>query len=97
MKMSNDMQNCIDHCLRCYQICLGTAMTHCQGSGGRGRCAAALSAYDGLLRNVPYGRAFYASRFASPWARLRGVRRDMRRMRQGLRAHRRDGRLRGSM
>jgi hypothetical protein len=29
MKMSEDMQNCIDNCLRCYQTCLGMAMTHC--------------------------------------------------------------------
>ena len=28
MKMSKEMQLCIDSCLRCYQTCLGTAMTH---------------------------------------------------------------------
>ena len=35
MKMSKDMQNCIDNCLRCYQTCLGMAMTHCLETGGK--------------------------------------------------------------
>src|SRR5882762_1824171 len=35
MKMSKDMQKCIDDCLRCYQTCLGTAMTHCLETGGK--------------------------------------------------------------
>lgn len=34
MTMSKDMQSCIDECLRCYQMCLGTAMTHCLEAGG---------------------------------------------------------------
>lgn len=34
MKMSKEMQACVDECLRCYQICLGTAMTHCLEAGG---------------------------------------------------------------
>ncbi|MBN9049411.1 MAG: four-helix bundle copper-binding protein [Rhizobiales bacterium] len=28
------MQVCIDECLRCYQACLGMAMTHCLEVGG---------------------------------------------------------------
>ncbi len=32
--LSSDMQRCIDACLRCYQICLSTAMTHCLERGG---------------------------------------------------------------
>ncbi len=35
MKTSKEMQACIDECLRCYQMCLGTAMTHCLESGGK--------------------------------------------------------------
>ncbi len=34
MKTSKEMQACIDECLRCYRICLGTAMTHCLEAGG---------------------------------------------------------------
>ena len=33
--MSKGMQACIDECLRCYQACLGTAMTHCLETGGK--------------------------------------------------------------
>ncbi len=33
--MSKDMQACIDECLRCYQTCLGTAMTPCLETGGK--------------------------------------------------------------
>ncbi len=33
--MSKDMQNCIRECLRCYQTCLGSAMTHCLEAGGK--------------------------------------------------------------
>jgi hypothetical protein len=35
MKMSKDMQSCIDNCLHCYQMCLGMAMTHCLETGGK--------------------------------------------------------------
>src|SRR5687768_8425391 len=28
------MRACIDECLRCYQVCLGMAMTHCLEEGG---------------------------------------------------------------
>ena len=34
-QMSTDMQACIDECLRCYQICLGSAMTHALETGGK--------------------------------------------------------------
>jgi hypothetical protein len=34
-QMSKEMQSCIDECLRCYQVCLGTAMTHCLETGGK--------------------------------------------------------------
>ncbi|MBR0967183.1 four-helix bundle copper-binding protein [Bradyrhizobium diazoefficiens] len=34
MKTSKEMQACIDECLRCYRMCLGTAMTHCLEAGG---------------------------------------------------------------
>ncbi|GCC46756.1 hypothetical protein chiPu_0030944 [Chiloscyllium punctatum] len=52
---------------------------------------------DGVCRDMPNCGALHASQFASPCARLRGVRRDLHRMRQGLRARRRDGRLRDGM
>jgi hypothetical protein len=29
------MQECIDHCLRCYQTCLFMAMNHCLELGGK--------------------------------------------------------------
>jgi hypothetical protein len=32
--MSREMQSCINECLNCYQVCLGTAMTHCLEKGG---------------------------------------------------------------
>ena len=34
-QLSKDMKACIEECLRCYQACLGTAMTHCLESGGK--------------------------------------------------------------
>lgn len=34
-QISTDMQACIDECLRCYQICLGSAMTHALETGGK--------------------------------------------------------------
>src|SRR5215218_7708360 len=34
-QMSAEMRSCIDECLRCYQTCLGTAMTHCLEQGGK--------------------------------------------------------------
>lgn len=34
-QMSQDMQRCIDACLRCYQACVGDAMTHCLETGGK--------------------------------------------------------------
>lgn len=33
--VSKEMQSCIDQCLRCYQTCLGMAMTHCLEAGGK--------------------------------------------------------------
>jgi hypothetical protein len=33
-QMSKEMNACIDECLNCYKICLGTAMTHCLEQGG---------------------------------------------------------------
>ena len=33
--MSNEMQSCIDECLRCYQTCLGMASNHCLPAGGK--------------------------------------------------------------
>jgi hypothetical protein len=33
-QISKAMQSCIQECLSCYQICLGTAMTHCLETGG---------------------------------------------------------------
>jgi hypothetical protein len=32
---SPEMQSCIDACLRCYQTCIGMAMSHCLERGGR--------------------------------------------------------------
>jgi hypothetical protein len=34
-QMSAEMKACIEACLRCYQVCLGTAMTHCLQMGGK--------------------------------------------------------------
>jgi hypothetical protein len=34
-KMSSDKQSCIQACLNCYSICLGTAMHHCLETGGK--------------------------------------------------------------
>ena len=34
-QMSQEMRRCIDKCLHCYQVCLGTAMTHCLEQGGK--------------------------------------------------------------
>jgi len=33
--LSKEMQSCVEACLRCYQTCLGTAMTHCLEAGGK--------------------------------------------------------------
>jgi len=33
--MPENMRECIEQCLSCYQVCLGTAMTHCLHAGGR--------------------------------------------------------------
>jgi hypothetical protein len=33
--MSQELRSCINECLSCYQICLGTAMTHCLHAGGK--------------------------------------------------------------
>lgn len=30
-----DMQQCIEHCLDCYQTCFGEAMQHCLPTGGK--------------------------------------------------------------
>lgn len=35
MKISEEMRACVDECLNCYKVCLGTAMTHCLESGGK--------------------------------------------------------------
>jgi hypothetical protein len=34
-QISKEMQSCIDQCLTCYKMCLGTAMTHCLEMGGK--------------------------------------------------------------
>lgn len=33
-RISAKMQDCIDECLRCYQVCLRMAMNHCLETGG---------------------------------------------------------------
>lgn len=33
--MNTEMKSCIEACLRCYQACLGSAMTHCLEAGGK--------------------------------------------------------------
>ena len=33
--MNNDMQACIDACIKCYQTCLSTALHHCLEAGGK--------------------------------------------------------------
>lgn len=32
---TNQMQDCIEECLRCYRSCFGMAMTHCLERGGK--------------------------------------------------------------
>jgi hypothetical protein len=34
-RLTREMQACIDECLRCYAVCLGTAMGHCLETGGK--------------------------------------------------------------
>ncbi|NKF32416.1 four-helix bundle copper-binding protein, partial [Pseudomonas sp. BGM005] len=34
-EMDPTMQKCIDDCLRCYGVCLRTAMSHCLEAGGK--------------------------------------------------------------
>jgi hypothetical protein len=34
-QLSQDMQNCIDECLQCYQTCTREAMNHCLETGGK--------------------------------------------------------------
>ena len=33
--MDPAMRSCIDECLSCYRVCLGTAMSHCLETGGK--------------------------------------------------------------
>lgn len=33
--LSVDMKACVEACLRCYSVCLGSAMNHCLESGGK--------------------------------------------------------------
>jgi len=33
-QISHDTRHCIEECLRCYQACVGSAMTHCLEQGG---------------------------------------------------------------
>jgi hypothetical protein len=33
--ISKAMQSCVEECLACYRVCLGTAMTHCLETGGK--------------------------------------------------------------
>lgn len=33
-QLSREMQSCVDECLRCYAVCLQTAMNHCLEVGG---------------------------------------------------------------
>jgi hypothetical protein len=33
--MTQQMRSCIKECLACYEMCLGTAMTHCLEAGSR--------------------------------------------------------------
>ncbi len=35
MAQSDEMNRCIEACLNCYQICLGTAKNHCLEAGGK--------------------------------------------------------------
>lgn len=35
MAYTEDMTRCIELCMSCYQICLGTAMNHCLQTGGK--------------------------------------------------------------
>lgn len=32
--LSDEMKACVEECLRCYSVCLGTAMHHCLEAGG---------------------------------------------------------------
>jgi hypothetical protein len=33
-QLSAEIESCVDECLRCYKVCLGTAMHHCLETGG---------------------------------------------------------------
>jgi hypothetical protein len=34
-QISKEVQTCIEECLSCYRVCLGTAMPHCLETGGK--------------------------------------------------------------
>jgi hypothetical protein len=35
MALSREMSRCIEVCLECYKVCLGTGMNHCLETGGK--------------------------------------------------------------
>jgi hypothetical protein len=95
-QISQEMRACIDECLRCYQTCLGTAMTHCLEQGGKHtepehfRLMMACfeicrTAAHFMLIGTPHHKHT---------CRERG---DLRGMRQGLRAGRRHAGMRGRL
>ena len=49
--MNDPMRSCVDECLRFYQTCLGTAMTHCLEIGGK-HVEPAFQAFDGHFRLI---------------------------------------------
>lgn len=34
-KISPELRSCIDSCIKCYEVCLNTSMSHCLESGGK--------------------------------------------------------------
>jgi hypothetical protein len=88
MALSPEMQKCIDICLDCHKTCLGMAMNHCLETGGEH----AAPAHFRLM--MACAGALHADLVAPPQAYLPGMRGDLRRVREGVRAARWDGGMR---
>lgn len=91
---NQQMQQCIEHCLRCYQTCLHEAMNHCLEAGGKHVGTEAFPTHDRLCRTVPHGCPLHAEQQRNAWTCLRRVRRGVRGLRAKLQPSRRYGRVR---
>lgn len=74
--VSAEMESCVNECLRCDSICLGTVMHHCLETGGE-HVAPPHFRLMMACADLPNLRPFHADRLAAPQAYLPGVRRDL--------------------